>query len=1007
MKIKNFLFVTGLIALILISGCGVFLRKGPEAEILRQQKQTESVLQAIQKCLQQNAAPNFEHIVPPNSKVDSVRIAAQTGEVKIYLSKHFSFQPFRPQSVQQIYALFQNHLPKNLRKNKLQIFALELPIEELIPNFFREHAPDSARLPLPEAAPRIPLVRNVSHELQPPANGLFAQNIVVAHSHGWYYSHRPSRWEWQRPRMFSKVEDLLPFSFCISYLIPMLEQAGANVFVSRERDFQIQEVIVDNDYSPDSTGHHRYFEHDPNSWQTSTEPGFATGSAWYFGHFNPFVQGTHRLGTTVTAAGTKIEWIPEIPETGEYSVSVTYVAAPENTPTALYRVFHAGGQTDFQVNQQIGGKTWVYLGKFKFFRGVNPQQGSVVLTSQNRVAGQKISADAVRFGGGMGNIVRGGATSGYPRYAEGSRYSLQQRGMPDSLVYSITGDKDDYVDDYVSRSEYANYLKGAPFGPNGNRATPGLKIPVDAYLSFHTDAGILPDSTVGTLMIYRILDEDTLANFPDGVSRLANRDLADLVQTEIVTQIRAKYDPRWTRRALMDGNYSEARRPNMPACLLELLSHQNFTDMKYALNPRFRFDVARAIYKGMLKFLATQRGQKFVVAPLPVSHFRTYFSAPGTVTLAWRPVLDTLETTAAPDKYLIYTRVNDGGFDPGRLAHDTTFVIQNLQPGVIYSFRVAALNAGGESFPSEILSVCWNGATTPQALIVNGFDRTAAPAAIDESGFKGFLNFLDEGVGDAYDFGYTGAQIDFFPPSPWRTNDAPGHGAGMAYYESQIIAGNNFDYPFVHGQALRAGGRSFVSCSDEAFSAGLIATGEIGFIDLILGEEKPTLPENPKAHPGEILFQPFYPALQQQVIEALKQGKALFVSGAYVGESLMNRTTREDSAFARDWLKIDWQTHHASRSGVVFAPDSSLLPRFDQVEFITEPNPRQYAVESPEAINPAKDAQTLLRYQENRFSAATGFRKEHKVVVFGFPFEAIQTSVERELVLQAVLRYLQ
>lgn len=33
----------------------------------------------------------------------------------------------------------------------------------------------------------------------------------------------------------------------IPYLIPMLENAGANVFTPRERDTQKQEVIVDND----------------------------------------------------------------------------------------------------------------------------------------------------------------------------------------------------------------------------------------------------------------------------------------------------------------------------------------------------------------------------------------------------------------------------------------------------------------------------------------------------------------------------------------------------------------------------------------------------------------------------------------------------------------------------------------------------------------------------------------------------------------------------------------
>ena len=33
--------------------------------------------------------------------------------------------------------------------------------------------------------------------------------------------------------------------------------------------------------------------------------------------------------------------------------------------------------------------------------------------------------------------------------------------------------------------------------------------------------------------------------------------------------------------------------------LLELLSHQNFADMRYGSDPRFKFLVSRAIYKGI------------------------------------------------------------------------------------------------------------------------------------------------------------------------------------------------------------------------------------------------------------------------------------------------------------------------------------------------------------------------------------------------------------------------
>lgn len=53
----------------------------------------------------------------------------------------------------------------------------------------------------------------------------------------------------------------------------------------------------------------------------------------------------------------------------------------------------------------------------------------VVLSNESSEHGV-VCADAVRFGGGMGNIARGGRISGLPRYLEGARYSAQWAGMP-------------------------------------------------------------------------------------------------------------------------------------------------------------------------------------------------------------------------------------------------------------------------------------------------------------------------------------------------------------------------------------------------------------------------------------------------------------------------------------------------------------------------------------------------------------------------------------------------
>jgi hypothetical protein len=127
-----------------------------------------------------------------------------------------------------------------------------------------------------------------------------------------------------------------------------------------------------------------------------------------------------------------------------------------------------------------------------------------------------------------------------------------------------------------------------------------LGIPIDLSLAFHTDAGIVRgDSVIGTLSIYSVEDFDSALVFPDGVSRMANRDLADILQTQIVDDIRAKWDPQWNRRQLYNRQYGESYRPNVPAALIELLSHQNFNDMRFGNDPRFRADVSRAFYKGI------------------------------------------------------------------------------------------------------------------------------------------------------------------------------------------------------------------------------------------------------------------------------------------------------------------------------------------------------------------------------------------------------------------------
>ncbi len=134
-------------------------------------------------------------------------------------------------------------------------------------------------------------------------------------------------------------------------------------------------------------------------------------------------------------------------------------------------------------------------------------------------------------------------------------------------------------------------------------------------------------------------------------------------------------------------------------------------------------------------------------------------------------------------------------FGDGRIVNDTTLTTNDLEPGVNYSYKVTAVNSGGESFPSEILSICWKDSTKGTVLIINGFNRICGPAVVQQKNYKGFANYRDEGVPYKYSIGFTGAQFNYKPGSFFRNNDSPGWGDSHSNYETEIIAGNTFDYP--------------------------------------------------------------------------------------------------------------------------------------------------------------------------------------------------------------------
>ena len=934
-----------------------------------------------------------------HAKLDTFIYNRKEKTIDFYFNRYFTYRPIRDLGVKNMYEDLSIELGNGFRDHTLTIYATDVPIEELVPNYYKEN-PDSYVLDKLPVNPKTvePIVRNNSKPFVP-SKGLYGRHIALWNSHGWYYENSLHRWEWQRARNFEIVEDIFPTSYVLQYLVPMLENAGANTFLPRERDFNTNEVIVDND-DPKSG-------YQENGTWTKGGIGFAVGQKPYHSGDNPFVMGTYRQ-RPANDQFASVVYTPKIPESGEYAVYISYHHGPNNVDDAKYIVYHAGGRTEFLVNQQMGGETWVYLGKFKF---LNDGSAKVVVKANRLSQNKYITTDAIRFGGGMGDIMRNGLLSERPRWIEAARYYLQYAGMPE-MVYNIHQDTVDYNDDYKSRGEWVNYLKGAPFGPNEHREESGLNIPVDLSFAFHTDAGTTRNDTViGTLMIYSHRGGETNweapgdsaeTTFPDGQSRYVNRDLADIIQTQIVQDIYEKYDPAWNRRGMWDASYSEAWRPNVPAALLELHSHHNFLDMKFGNDPQFRFDAARAIYKGMLRFLSVQYGFDYVVQPLPPSHVMAEVLHGKVIRIKWQAVKDPLEPTAVPQRYMVYTRKNNGGWDDGILIDGEQCMIPSVNDGVIYSFKVTALNDGGESFPSEIVSVCNNG-NAKKILIVNGFDRVSGPATLETDKYLGFVDGWEKSVPDVYDLSYVGSQYDFDANSKWLDDDSPGNGASYGNMETQVIVGNTRDYPYLHGKAIKAAGYSFDSASDEAVSAEMVELENYTTMDIIYGEQKATPWPKPIKEPR---FRVFPAEFSKEVEKFCNLGGNVFVSGAYIGTDLLDDTTK--TSFAKRVLKYTWRTNHASKNGHVYANNTLMFGNDIHYNFVTEFDPKIYGAENPDGIEPAKGsgALTVMRYAENNISAAVAWNGEkYNTMVLGFPFECVKTENERNLLMKRILNF--
>jgi hypothetical protein len=220
----------------------------------------------------------------------------------------------------------------------------------------------------------------------------------------------------------------------------------------------------------------------------------------------------------------------------------------------------------------------------------------------------------------------------------------------------------------------------------------------------------------------------------------------------------------------------------------------------------------------------------------------------------------------------------------------------------------------------------------------------------------------------------------------------------MAYI---IIPVNTFTFTDVHGQSIKKAGYYFVSVSDEAVESGNVNLTNFKIVDFLAGEEKTSfLPKNDTVAHYQIFTKNMVSALKKY----LNTGGSLFISGAHIASDVKINGQEVEMG---ELLKYKWITSNASKKGEFYFMNHIFSDSEIPFQFNSGYHPNIYTVEGADALIPfGSNSTTLLRYAENNMSAGIMHKGTYKIVAFGFPFESIITSYERDLIMAKTLRFL-
>jgi hypothetical protein len=750
--------------------------------------------------------------------------------------------------------------------------------------------------------------------------------VYCSAGHGFTANTSSGEWVTQRPLLYGMVEDMGNIDQ-LNMFAEYCFNAGATVVPMRPVGHQTNEVVLDNvDAEVSFSG----------TWYDSVSTNF-------YGNVGETPYRYAYISTNGESCFARYR--PNIPEAGYYPV-YTWVRYGSDRVKQVYRICHAGGVTELDVNHRRVGLGWVWLGTYWFDAGTN---GYVDISNEApgyNPGNDVIIADAIRFGNGMGDVDRGFGLSGFERELECSRYWIQRsvgQGMSSS-IYDLAGYADD-SDNVGAPRRMVESMNREADGGFWDRV----------YLGFHSNAS--GGSSRGPLGLY---DTRFAASVQSRQISYANTLVDYIAQNMEYGDNGVLFNDDWanTSASTYGSTYGElygAISDEMNNTIIEVAFHDNELDCRLLKDACARRMLAWSCYQATVQHLHTNNaGIPLAFAPVAPVMPAAVNNGDGTVTVSWGVPAGSGIGAGTATGYVVYVSADGRAFGNPVFANGGSTeecVLSNLTVDATWYFRVTALSEGGESMPSETVGVRVTDSGPAQHLVVNGFDR------VDRS----------------------------LSPVRYFANNLNG---SVTMVRPEHI--NSYDYVIQYGEAISQTNAWFDSCAHGALSNVPVALSNYAAAYWILGEESTT---DETFNAGE----------QALVTPFLADGGSLFVSGAELLWDLDYLGSAADRLFCTNVLRAAYAADSAGTNRVS-ALGGSIFAGMSGFAFQDTMVGETYPVDYPDCLATAGGSVAALQYDSGH-TAATVYSNGCKVVVMGFPFETIEEASDRTALMQHVLGF--